>query len=80
MLVNEGIRLIDDVNYLSKSIARQKRALDQEDEEFAQRLANTRKREEIIRRKEKGRVIKKAVRFIETFTSPPNWCLISASI
>lgn len=43
-------------------MARQKRLLDQEEDEFADRLANARKREEIVRRKEKGRVIKKAVR------------------
>lgn len=45
-------------------MARQKRLLDQEEDEFAERLANARKREEIVRRKEKGRVIKKAVRQI----------------
>ena len=42
-------------------MARHKRALDDEDQEFAERLADARKREEIIRRREKGRVIKKAV-------------------
>ncbi|KAF9517219.1 hypothetical protein BS47DRAFT_546430 [Hydnum rufescens UP504] len=44
---------------IEQSIARHKRALDQEEEEFAGRLAKARKREEIVRRKENGRVIKK---------------------
>lgn len=52
--------------FIYQSLARHKRALEDEDRDFTERLAEVRKREEVIRRKETGRVVKKAVRRRQT--------------